>query len=258
MIELYNGDCLIESKKIENNSINLILTDLPYSITNCEWDSIIPFDLMWEMFYRVLKDNGCIVLTANNPFTSKLIMSNLKDFKYQWIWVKQIPSNHLNAKKQPLRAFEDVLVFYKNQPTYNPQLTDKPKGHIRNNPINITNTNTGVYNKTQFEYKRNEFRDIPTDKNYPLNVLHFDIVSKNKRIHPTQKPIELMEYLIKTYTNENDTVLDCTMGSGTTGIACVNTNRNFIGIEKDKTYFELSENRIRLAQGNLKNNIFDF
>jgi len=173
-----------------------------------------------------------------------LRMSNIKNYKYDWIWVKQIPSNHLNAKKQPLRNYEDVCIFYKKQPTYNPILTEKPKSHIRKNSIDIKVKNNGAIGNVKENVKRNEFRTIPLDKNYPMNVLNIDIMSKNKRIHPTQKPVALMEYFIKTYTNENENVLDFTMGSGTTGVACVNTNRNFVGIEKDDKYFEIAKQRI--------------
>jgi DNA modification methylase len=241
---LFLGDCLIESDKIETGSVDLILTDLPYGTTACKWDTIIPFDKLWDIIDRITKPNTCILLFGNEPFSSALRMSNLKDYKYDWKWVKQIPGNHLNAKKQPLRSYEDICVFYKSQPIYNPILTDKPQSHIRKNSIDIKVKNNGVIGKVKENVKRNEFREIPLDKNYPNNVLNIDIMAKNQRIHPTQKPVELMEYLIKTYTNEGNLVVDLTMGSGSTGVACKNTNRSFIGIEKDENYFKIAEQRI--------------
>ena len=242
--DLWNEDCLELMKQIPDGSIDAIITDPPYGTTACKWDSVIPFDLMWEQLNRIMKPNGAIVLFGSEPFSSSLRMSNIKNYKYDWKWVKQIPGNHLNAKKQPLRSYEDICVFYKSQPIYNPILTDKPQSHIRKNSIDIKVKNNGVIGKIKENVKRNEFREIPLDKNYPNNVLNIDIMAKNKRIHPTQKPVELMEYLIKTYTNENETVLDFTMGSGSTGVACINTNRKFIGIEMDKNYFDIAQKRI--------------
>ena len=245
MIQLLKGDCLEVMRDIPDGSVDSIITDPPYGTTACKWDSVIDFDLMWEQLNRIIKPNGAILLFGSEPFSSALRMSNIKNYKYDWKWVKQIPSNHLNSKKQPLRSYEDIMVFYKKQCTYNPVLTDKPKSHIRENAIDIKVKNNGAIGKVKENVKRNEFREIPLDKNYPLNVLNINTLSKNKRIHPTQKPIELMEYLIKTYTNENETVLDFTMGSGSTGVACKNTNRNFIGIEQDDKYFEIAKQRIK-------------
>lgn len=245
MIELIQGDCLEVMKTIEGGSIDAIITDPPYGTTACKWDSVINFDLMWEQLNRIIKPNGAIVLFGSEPFSSLLRVSNLKNYKYEWKWIKQIPSNHLNSKKQPLRSYEDVMVFYKKQCTYNPILTDKPNNHIRENQIDIKVKNNGVIGKVKENVKRNEFRTIPLDKNYPVNVLNINTLSKNKRVHPTQKPVPLMEYLIKTYTNENEIVLDFTMGSGSTMVACQNTSRNGIGIEKDKNYFEIAEKRIK-------------
>jgi len=243
-MKLIQGDCLEKMKDIPDKSIDMVLTDPPYGTTACKWDTIIPFEPMWKQLNRIIKPNGAIVLFGSEPFSSALRMSNIKNYKYDWKWVKQIPGNHLNAKKQPLRSYEDVCVFYKKQPTYNPVLTDKPKSHIRVNAIDIKVKNNGVVGKVKENVKRNEFRSIPLDKNYPLNVLNINIEAKNKRIHQTQKPIELMEYLISTYTNENETVLDFTMGSGTTGVAAKNLNRSFIGIEQDPNYFEIATERI--------------
>ncbi len=241
---LFLGDCLIESDKIESGSVDLILTDLPYNITAAKWDVLIEFDKLWSIINRIAKPNSCICLFGNEPFSSALRMSNIKNYKYDLKWIKQIPGNHLNAKKQPLRSYEDICVFYKKQPTYNPILTDKPKSHIRRNSIDIKVKNNGVIGKVRENVKRNEFRSIPLDKNYPNNVLKFDIMARNKRIHPTQKPVELLEYIIKTFSNENNLVVDLTMGSGSTGVACKNTNRSFIGIEKDENYFKIAEQRI--------------
>ena len=244
MINLLHGDCLELMKSIPDGSIDAIITDPPYGITACKWDLVIPFDLMWEQLNRIIKPNGAIVLFGSEPFSSALRMSNIKNYRYDWKWIKNIPSNFLNAKKQPLRACEDILVFYKKQTNYHPILTDKPKDNIRKNSIELNQKNKGVVGNLPNKVKRNESRNIPLDKNYPLNVLNINTLSKNKRIHSTQKPIELMEYLIKTYTNENETVLDFTMGSGSTGVACANTNRKFIGIEADENYFSIAENRI--------------
>jgi len=253
--KIIHGDCLNVMPLIPNKSIDAIIADIPYGTTACKWDSIIPFESMWKQLHRVIKDNGAIVLFGNEPFSSALRMSNIKNYKYDWKWLKQIPGNHLNAKKQPLRSYEDVCVFYKKQPTYNPVLTDKPKSHVRVNAIDIKVKNNGAIGKVKENVKRNEFRSIPLDKNYPLNVLNINIMAKNKRIHPTQKPIELMEYLIKTYTNENETVLDFTAGSGTTAVACINTNRNYIGIEKDTKYCETADKRIEQAKKGSSDNI---
>ena len=244
MIDLRLGDCLEVMKTIKDNTIDAIITDTPYGTTACKWDSVIDFELMWEQLNRIIKTNGVIVLFGNEPFSSALRMSNIKNYKYDWKWIKNIPSNFLNAKKQPLRAYEDVLIFYKKQPTYNPVLTDKPKDNIRRNTIDCVQNNKGVVGSLPNNIKRNGTRTIPLDKNYPLNVLNINTLSKNKRIHPTQKPVSLMEYLIQTYTNENETVLDFTMGSGSTLVACKNLNRNGIGIEKDPQYYAVAVARV--------------
>jgi len=244
MINLQKGDCLEIMKSIPSGSIDAIITDPPYGTTACKWDSVIDFKLMWAQLNRIIKPNGAIVLFGSEPFSSALRMSNIKNYKYDWKWIKNIPSNFLNAKKQPLRSYEDVCVFYKKQPRYNPILTDKPKNNIRVNSIDCVQNNKGVVGDLPSIIKRNETRNIPLDKNYPLNVLNINTLSKNKRIHPTQKPIALMEYLIKTYTNENETVLDFTMGSGSTGVAAKNLKRNYKGIEQDDKYFEIAKERI--------------
>jgi site-specific DNA-methyltransferase (adenine-specific) len=247
MIDLRLGDCLEVMKTIEDNSIDAIITDPPYGTTACKWDSVIDFDLMWEQLNRIIKPNGAIVLFSAQPFTSALISSNYKMFKYNWTWDKSRASGFLNAKKQPLRVTEDICVFYEKQCTYNPILIDRDKKNIRNTDYTPNKEGVKTYGKTRKDFKYNEGREIPIDKGYPKNLLHIKTVgtnSKNKRLHPTQKPVALMEYLIKTYTNENETVLDFTMGSGSTGVACKQTNRNFIGIEKEEKYFKIAQERI--------------
>jgi len=238
MVKLMHGNCLELMKSIPDGSIDAIITDPPYGTTACKWDSVIPFTLMWQQLNRIIKPNGAIIFTATQPFTSLLVSSNLKHFKYEWIWKKKNPKGFLNAKKMPLKNVENVLVFYKSVPTYNPQgIISVDKKRINDNSKNgINGTGISSHNggKMKGEYTQ-EF------SNYPTQILEF---GSEQGLHPTQKPVELMEYLIKTYTNENETVLDFTMGSGTTGVACVNTNRKFIGIEMDDNYFEIAKNRI--------------
>ena len=222
-------------RNIPDQSVDLVLCDLPYGTTQNKWDSVIPLANLWDEYRRLC--GGAIVLTAAQPFTSAVVMSNLGEFKYQWVWNKSKVTGVLNAKKQPLRNHEDVLVFYRQQPTYNPQglkdcrkrtATGVSKGKSSGNYGKITATEDGTYEQTA--------------TGYPRSVL--EIPSEGKTVHPTQKPVALMEYLIRTYTNEGDTVLDNTMGSGTTGVACMNTGRKFIGIERDPQYFQIAESRI--------------
>ena len=243
MIELYCGDCLDVMKRINDNSIDAIITDPPYGTTACKWDSVIDFELMWEQINRIIKPNGVIVLFASQPFTSALIMSNPKFFKYDLTWLKERPSNPVLAKKRPLNYKEDILVFYKKQPTYNAQMTLRDEKNKRNNKNEKFNTETSV--KLGDSFKKTGMNDYC----YPKNFIKVNV---QRGLHPTQKPVELMEYLIKTYTNENETVLDFTMGSGTTGVACKNLNRNFIGIEKDINYFDLASKRIKEHQPQLR------
>lgn len=231
--KLVNAECIETMKRLPDNSIDLILTDPPYGTTACKWDSIIPLDKMWEQLKRIIKPNGAIVLTASQPFTSVLVSSNLKMFKYDWTWKKNISTGHLNSKKQPMRDKEDIVVFYKKQCIYNPQMTvgTPYKGRARA-PA------SGPYGRHgSVRYDNEGLR-------YPKQVLNFKVVTKQGNLHPTQKPVALMEYLIKTYSNENDLVLDFTMGSGTTGVACLNTDRKFLGIELDEKYFEIAKKRI--------------
>ena len=238
MIELnriYNEDCLEGMKRIPDKSIDMILCDLPYGTTACKWDSIIPFEPLWKQYERIIKDNGAIVLFSRQPFTSQLINSNLKMYRYELIWQKEQATNFLHIKKQFGQATENIEVFYKHQPTYNPQMvkTDKP---VKSNGGNSSRT----YNNQTFIGS-----DEVRYEKYPLNVLAF---KRDKTgLHPTQKPVALCEYLIKTYTNEGETVLDNCMGSGTTAIACINTNRNYIGFELDKHYCDIANERIRKA-----------
>lgn len=228
-------------KTIPNGSIDMILADLPYGTTACKWDSVIPFEPLWEQYRRVARKNGAIVLTASQPFTSALVMSNVELFRYSWTWDKVNRfSGHLNAKFQPLRTVEDILVFYRTQPTYNPNM-------IRGTPYTATSRGAKSQN---YGGQRDGITTTNTGLYYPKNLLAIpgDRRGAEGRVHPTQKPVALMEYLIRTYTNEGETVLDNTMGSGTTGVACVNTNRNFIGIELDEGYFRIAEKRIADAQ----------
>ena len=239
MIQLIKGECIEQMKLIPDGSIDAIITDPPYGTTACKWDSVIPFEPMWEQLNRIIKPNGAIVLFGSEPFSSALRMSNIKNYKYDWIWEKTQATGHLNAKKQPLRSNELISVFYKKQCTYNPQ---KTQGH---KPMNSGVRKLSVQNKSEVYGKAT--KELPfggnTDR-YPRTNIVFKSDKQKSYLHPTQKPILLMEYLIKTYTNENETVLDFTMGSGSTGVAAVNTNRSFIGIEMDDKYFEIATNRI--------------
>jgi len=244
MMNLIKGDCLEVMKDIPSGSIDAIITDPPYGTTACKWDSVIDFDLMWEQLNRIIKPNGAIVLFGAEPFSSTLRMSNIKNYKYDWVWDKVQTTGSLNAKRQPLRRYELISVFYKKQCTYNRQFTDRP---IKNQRPNRKNHKTKEYETTYGKFTRGiGAEDYDNTKINPKNILTFNNGNAwtRKGNHPTQKPVELMEYLIKTYTNENETVLDFTMGSGSTGVAAKNTNRNFIGIEMDDKYFEIAKDRI--------------
>lgn len=243
--QVFNMDCLEGMKMIPDKSVDMILCDLPYGTTACKWDSIIPFNLLWEQYERIIKDNGAILLTASQPFTTKLIASNIKLFRYEWIWKK---GNHTtgfpNANRMPLKNHENVLVFYKKLPKYYPQdliLLDKP---IKKAKIN----NMKVFGKRNNE----SLNKVHVKKytNYPKSVIDFPRDSKT--FHPTQKPVALFEYLIKTYTKEGETVLDNCMGSFTTAIACINTKRNYIGFEMDEEYWKLGNERVNTHMESLK------
>jgi site-specific DNA-methyltransferase (adenine-specific) len=230
--KIYQGDCLEVMKQIEDKSIDMILADLPYGTTACKWDTIIPFEPLWEQYKRVIKDNGAIVLTASQPFTTKLIMSNLSWFKYNWVWEKPQGVDPFMSKYRPLNNVEDVIVFYKNQPAYNPQLE-------RGKPYKITRDKK----ERDYEVTNAVMRETTTvneGTRLPKRIIK---INQERGMHPTQKPVALFEYLIKTYTNEGDLVLDNTAGSGTTGVACKNTNRNFILIEQDENYCKIASER---------------
>ena len=241
------GDCLELMKEIPDGSVDMILTDLPYGITDCAFDVRIPFEPMWEHFKRVTKKNAAIVLFSQMPFGAELIMSNRKMFKYEWIWEKSLGVGFLNAKKMPLRCHENILVFYQALPTYNPQFTKgKPRTDVRENK------RVQCYGGQKLNMKINDGEHYcPRDVQYFTSTV--GIVDRD---HPTQKPVDLLEYLIKTYTNEGETVLDATMGSGSTGVACVNTGRDFIGFEKEQNFFEISQKRIAEAQAKKAQELF--
>jgi DNA modification methylase len=237
-MQLINGDCLEEMKSIPDGSVDAIICDPPYGTTACKWDSVIPFDKMWEQLNRIIKPNGAKVLFGAEPFSSSLRMSNLKEYKYDWVWDKVLHSNPLISKIQPLSAHELISVFYAKQPTYNPQMSFDGKEIKRGGPTEGVSGTKGSATLTRGKDS--------TKARYPKRIIEFSNANKTGVVHPTQKPVALMEYLIKTYTNEGETVLDFTMGSGTTGVACVNTGRNFIGIEQDEKYFKIAEERIEL------------
>lgn len=239
--KIYNEDCLEGMKKIEDKSVDLILCDLPYGTTKCKWDIIIPFDKLWDEYNRIIKDNGAILLFGIEPFSSYLRLSNNKLYKYDWYWQKDKGTNILNSKKMPMKNIETISVFYNKQPIYNPQMRkgepyrDKTKNgrlgeHLGKGNLKATG---GVNN----------------GERYPLQTIYFsrDCNKRGQAYHPTQKPVALFEYLIKTYTDENMLVLDNCAGSGTTAISCINTNRNFIGFELDKHYFDIAQKRIEEA-----------
>jgi len=242
MIDLRLGDCLEVMKTMPDKSVDAIITDLPYGTTACSWDVVIPFEPMWEQVKRVCK--GVFVTTASQPFTSKLVMSNLDWFRYEWIWIKDRPTNFLMGNRQPMKYTENIVVFCASQSVYNPIKENKnPKNKRNNKPRGLTNQVYG--NLSDGKYPERTVIGSARDWIYPKNYMK---ISMQRGQHPTQKPVALYEYLIRTYTNEGDTVLDMTMGSGTTGVACVQTGRNFIGIEIDPTYFAIAEKRIREAQ----------
>ena len=245
-MKLYKGECLEVMKSIPDASIDAIITDPPYGTTACKWDSVIDFKLMWEQLNRIIKPNGAIVLFGSQPFTSALIMSNPKGFKYEWIWQKTKGSNFQTLKHQPWKMHENILVF-NAKAVYNPQkyTVSEDKIDKRKNVNNPLTNKDGVYGKLNRTRKKDDGTRYPSSIQTIKNP-------NNNSLHPTQKPIALMEYLIKTYTNENETVLDFTMGSGSTGVACVNAKRNFIGIEMDSNYFEIAEQRIEQHKAQIR------
>ena len=233
-MQLIHGDCLIEMQNIPDGSVDMVLTDPPYGTTGCKWDSIIPLEPMWAQLKRVIKPNGAIVMTAGQPFTTTLIASNMKMFRYQWHWHKGYSTGFANCNRMPMKAFEDVLVFYSKLPTYNPQ------GRIKSGKMKRYRCPPKALGKTGLVDRES----IQKFTNYPTDEIR---TKKERTQHPTGKPVALMEYLIKTYTNEGETVLDFTTGSGTTGVACKNLGRHFIGIELDPGYFRVACERIASA-----------
>ena len=248
-IELHQGNCLEVMNNIPDASVDMILCDLPYAITSNSWDSIIPFDNLWSEYKRIC--SGMIVLTAAQPFTSALIMSNQKGFRHTWTWIKKRPTGFQNAKKMPLRATEDIVVFGITGGTYNPQGITRIDKVCSNSKSagggNVRGDVEGSSGKGSLRTAGKQY--VQEFTNYPKNVLEYGADEGNK-IHPTQKPVALMEYLIRTYSNEGDTIMDNCMGSGTTGVACINTARSFIGIELDENYFNIASKRIAEAQEN--------
>lgn len=245
-IKLIKGDCLEKMKDIPDESVDMILCDLPYGTTACKWDSVIPFEPLWEHYNRIIKEHGAIVLFGSQPFTTKLIASNIKCYKHSWVWRKSTAGNILAAKYQPLKNTEDIIVFSKKgkRVNYYPILTKDNRDwkKVVPNPSKQKSDLYGSLRDIEFKHGNNK----KTDERYPKHLIEFDSINNasKERLHPTQKPVKLLEYLIKTYTLEGETVLDNTMGSGSTGVACINTNRNFIGIELDDKYFEIASKRI--------------
>ena len=236
MIQLYNGDCLELMKNIPDGSVDMILCDLPYGTTRNKWDCIIPFDSLWEHYKRIIKENGAIVLFGDGLFTAKMMMSNEKMWRYNLVWDKKRGCDFLNANVKPLKSHEDIMVFYKKKPKYNKQFWySKPYKRTKNGTLS-----------NNYGNRKEAYSESKDGKRNPLTILSF--ARDGDRTHDTQKPIKLLEWLIKTYTDENEVVLDNCMGVGSCGIACINTNRNFIGIELDKGYFNIAEKRINEAQ----------
>lgn len=246
MVELYNEDCLERMSKLPDDSIDCIICDLPYAMTSLEWDCLIPLDKLWKQYVRLIKPGGNVVLFSAGLFTYELIKSNLEDYKYKLIWKKNVPTGMSSAKYRPMKYYEEICIFSGNKATYNPIMKDR------------VGVGKACYNYDHYCGKSNHIelekkpKRYDPDKVQPSDVLEFNVVpNRNGKLHPTQKPVDLLEYLVKTYSNEGDTILDNCMGSGTTGVACVNTNRNFIGIELNKEYFDIAKNRIEEMENKL-------
>ena len=242
--KLYQGDCLELMKNIRDKSIDCIICDLPYGVTSKnKWDTIIPYEPLWKEYKRIIKDNGPIILFGQDKFTAKTMLSNEKMHRYNLIWNKVLTSGFLNAGKMPLREHEDIMIFYKKLPTYNPQFTEGKPLHGMGKKFKKVKNNNNNYNDFNSCNNPSANREGDTKK-YPKSILTFPRPASSKMLHPTEKPIELLEYLIKTYSNENDVILDNCMGSGSTGVAALNTNRRFIGIELDEKYFDIAKDRL--------------
>ena len=235
---IYNEDCLEGMKKIADGSVDAIICDPPFGTTDCVFDKRLPIEPLWEQFLRVTKINAAIVLFSQMPFGAELIMSNRKMFRYEWVWSKSLGVGFLNAKKMPLRCHENILVFYRKLPTYNPQFT-------KGKPYNKKKYSWSARNYRKGQYHGGGINE--SGERYPRDVIHFPSLMGTGMIHPQQKPVELLEYLIRTYTNEGEVVLDATMGSGSTGVAAINTGRKFIGFETDKNFYDIAERRIEAA-----------
>ena len=235
-ITLYHGDCLIEMNKIADNSVDMILCDLPFASTRNKWDCLIPFEELWKHYERIIKDNGAIVLFCDGMFTAKLLISNPKLWRYNLVWDKQRGCDFLNANVKPLKSHEDIAVFYKKKPTYNKQ-------YWYSTPYKCTKNGSL---STNYGFRNEAFSESEDGKRNPLSILSFP--RDSDRLHPTQKPVPLLEWLIKTYTNEGDLILDNCCGSGSTGVACINTNRRFIGIELNDEYLKIAEERLGIAE----------
>lgn len=249
--ELYNGDCLavMDALIAQGVKVDAIITDPPYGTTACKWDSVIPFDEMWVRLNQLIKPNGAIVLFGSEPFSSSLRMSNAQNFKYDWVWEKSTVTGHLNAKKMPMKAHETITVFNTNGNIYNPQ---KTSGHKRK----VSTASHKRNSKVTDLYSSHHLTTYDSTERYPRSVLFFATDKQKIALHPTQKPVALMEYLINTYTHEGELVLDFTMGSASTGVACVNTNRRFIGIELDEQYYKISIERVQQAIDAKQNSLF--
>ena len=247
MASIKQGDCLELMKEIPDKSIDMILCDLPYGTTSCKWDVVIPFEPLWEQYNRIIKDNGAIVLFGSQPFATDLINSNRTYFRYELIWDKEFGTDIFMANKKPLTSHENIIIFYKKQPNYNPQMTLADKKNMRDRQKNYKKgCKDSIYGK-QKSYISKKDEKLRYPKSIYTHSNQQGEIHRSKRLHPTQKPVALLEYLVKTYTNEGDVVLDNCMGSGSTGVACINTNRDFIGYELNEEYFSIAQNRLREA-----------
>ena len=246
-INLYQGDCLEVMKEIKDKSIDMILCDLPYGTTKCSWDIVIPFDKLWFQYERIIKENGAIVLFGKQPFTTDLINSNRKLYKYELIWERDKPTDFALANKKPMCYHENIEVFYKKQPVYNKQMVEREGKGIWRYKFDISHDNRTIHGTDRKYAGKKEKENYDIKLKNPKSILYYDTGKRQQLFHPTQKPLELLEWLIKTFSNENDIVLDNCMGSGTTGVACKNLNRNFIGIELDEKYFNIAKERIDKA-----------